>query len=420
MTSYAYVAIDASGSETRGTIKVENQLEAVRRIKQMGLFPTKVLSNNRTRRDQRALSLNKSRRGAFPRRVPNASLTAFTRQTATLLQAGMPLLRGLRILRDQEEHPGLRHIIDDLSEHIESGGTLAEALAAHPRIFNALYINMVRAGEMGGSLDLALARLAEFMEKARRVRNKVKAAMFYPVAVLIVAAGILVLLMGFIVPRFEAVFEGLMHGQPLPTFTRFVLGISSVIKTHTLELGIGAALLLGCWTVVSRTRNGRTCIDRLKLSAPGIGAVWRKLAISRFARTLGTLSTNGVPILQSLTIARETAGNVLVERVIARIHERVKQGDPIAPTLRESGIFPPLVAGMVDVGEQTGALPDMLLKVADTYDEDVDNATSAMTSLIEPIMIVFLAVVVGSIVIAMFLPLISIITDLDKGGPKDV
>lgn len=419
MTNYAYVAIDASGSETRGTIKVENQLEAIRRIKQMGLFPTKVLSDGRNRRNEPRARVRAPRRRTS-RKVPIAPLTAFTRQTATLLQAGMPLLRGLRILRDQEEHPGLRRIIDEVSDHIESGGTMAEAMGAHPRVFNALYVNMVRAGEMGGALDVSLARLADFMEKARRLRGKVRAAMFYPAAVLVVAVGILVLLMGFVVPRFEAVFAGLMQGQSLPVFTRMVLGFSNALKAHALFIGVAAGAVVMCWTLVARTRTGRMLIDRVKLSAPGIGPVWRKLAISRFARTLGTLSMNGVPILQSLTIARETSGNVLVERVIASIHERVKEGDPIAPTLKASGIFPPLVAGMVDVGEQTGALPDMLLKIAETYDEEVDNATSAMTSLIEPVMIVFLAVVVGSIVIAMFLPLISIITDLDKGGPQDV
>jgi type IV pilus assembly protein PilC len=258
------------------------------------------------------------------------------------------------------------------------------------------------------------------MEKARKIRGKVKAAMFYPCAVLLVAAAILVLLMAFVVPRFQQVFDGLLQGRSMPAFTLFVMSLSNFFKHHYLEIFIGAAVLFGALVLTGRTKWGRHILDQIRLTAPGIGPVLRKLAISRFARTLGTLIGSGVPILQALAISRETAGNVVVGRVIQSIHERVKEGDPMAPTLKASGIFPPLVAGMVDVGEQTGAVPEMLLRIADTYDDDVDNAASAMTSLLEPIMIVFLAVVVGSIVIAMFLPLIRIMTDLTPGsGAED-
>jgi type IV pilus assembly protein PilC len=420
MSSFAYVAVDPSGGETRGTLEVSDQIEAVRRIKQMGLFPTQVFSQSRMR-ERRAYTGTKRRGGLFIRRhVPLSTLTVFTRQTATLLKAGMPLLRGLRILRDQEENRTLQWVVDDVATRIEAGSSLTEAVEAHPKVFNGLFLNMVRAGEIGGALELTLCRLAEFMEKSRKIRGKVTAAMFYPCAVLLVAFGILVLLMAFVVPRFQQVFDGLLQGRSMPAFTVFVMSISTFFKHHFLEIFIGAAVLFGTGMLTARTKWGRYILDQFKITAPGIGPVFRKLAISRFARTLGTLIGSGVPILQALTISRETAGNVVVGKVIQTIHNRVKEGDPMAPTLKESGIFPPLVAGMVDVGEQTGAIPEMLLRIADTYDDDVDNAASAMTSLLEPVMIVFLAVIVGSIVVAMFLPLIRIMTDLTPGsGAED-
>jgi type IV pilus assembly protein PilC len=243
----------------------------------------------------------------------------------------------------------------------------------------------------------------------------VKAAMFYPCAVLLVATVILVLLMTFVVPRFQEVFSGLLNGRPMPAFTLLVLNISQAVKHHLLATVLaltGAAALIG---IALRTGPGRLLFDGLKLHAPALGPVFRKLAIARLTRTLGTLMGSGVPILQALTIVQKTTGNVVVGAAVNAIHGAVKEGDPIAPTLKSSGVFPPMVAGMVDVGEQTGALPEMLMKVADTYDEQVDNAASAMTSLLEPILIVFLAVIVGSIVIAMFLPLIRVMIDLSAG-----
>jgi type IV pilus assembly protein PilC len=293
-----------------------------------------------------------------------------------------------------------------LSQEIENGSSFAEAVAAHPEVFNRLYVNMVRAGEIGGALETTLRRLAEFMEKGRKIKGKVKAALYYPGAVLVIAFGIVVLLMTFVVPRFKEVFAGLSNGVPMPAFTLFVFKLSEVVKSHAglALLTITAASIL--FSLALRTTWGRWSFDRFKLAMPVLGQLFRKVAISRFARTLGTLAGNGVPILQALTIVKETAGSMAVGELISRVHDNVKQGDPIAPTLRTSPLFPAMVAGMVDVGEQTGALPEMLMKIADTYDEEVDNAASAMTSLLEPLLLVFLAVVVGSIVIAMFLPII--------------
>jgi len=419
MSNYAYVAVDPQGIEMRGTLEVPDQGEALRRIKEMGLFPTKLRAagEGRTRAARIRPHFDaawKKKALAIPVlgvRVKPASLTIFTRQIATLVEAGMPLLRSLRTLEEQEENRLLKGIIGDLALAIEGGSSFSEAVAMHPKVFNRLYVNMVKAGEIGGALEVTLQRLAEFMEKAQKIKGKIKAAMFYPCAVMFVAAGILTIMVVFVVPRFKLVFMDLLGGRPMPAFTVFVLGICEAVKNHLLITSAGAAAVATVFFLGLRTEWGRWAFDKFKLTMPVLGPLFRKAAISRFARTLGTLVGSGVPILQALTIVKETAGNVILGHVISNVHEHVKEGDPIAPTLKASRVFPAMVAGMVDVGEQTGALPEMLMKIADNCDQDVDNAASAMTSLLEPIMIVFLAVVVGSIVIAMFLPILRIITD---------
>jgi type IV pilus assembly protein PilC len=422
MSSYCYEAVDAGGFRIQGTMEVASQGEALRRVKEMGLFPTRIAEARRPRRRQaNPRSKMASRRNTFVLPIPILAgrvkprvLAVFTRQLATLVEAGMPLLRGLRILQEQEENPILKRILDDMSVSIEGGSSMSEALAAHPKVFNQLYVNMVKAGELGGALEITLRRLAEFMEKARKIKGKVKAALFYPTAVLIVAAIILGILMVYIVPRFQLVLEGLLGGRPMPAFTLLVFRISRAVTDHFL-LTILSLIGLGVTSqVLLRTNQGRLWFDRLKLRMPMLGPVFRKMAISRFARTLGTLLGTGVPVLQALSIVKETAGNVAVSRVISEVHESVKEGETMAAPLKASNVFPAMVAGMVDIGEQTGALPDMLLRVANNYDDEVDDAVNAMTSLLEPIMIVFLAVVVGSIVIALFLPILAV---LGGGAP---
>jgi len=414
MSNYSYVAIDPGGFEMRGTLQVADQSEALRRIKEMGLFPTKLTPTcqRQGRRIQpRRSPLPRSRLLSVPwfgSRIKPAALAVFTRQLATLVEAGMPLLRGLRLLQEQERRGLVRRVTGEVAISIESGSSFWEALGQHPRVFDQLFLSMVKAGEISGALEQTLRRLAEFMEKARQLKGKVKAAMYYPCAVLVVASGILLLLMTFVVPRFRAVFEGLTNGASMPAFTLFVFRLSEFIRHKAVVAilaGTALALLfLGCL----KTKQGRNTFDRFELALPVVGGLFRKAAISRFARTLGTLIGSGVPILQALTIVKETAGNVVVGQVIADVHEKVKQGEPIADTLKHSGVFPAMIAGMVDVGEQTGALPEMLAKIADGCDEEVDNAAAAMTSLLEPILIVVLAVIVGSIVIAIFLPLVRI------------
>ncbi len=438
MPKFNYVALDARGNETKGSIDVGSQNEAIGRVKEMGLFPTKISEAEKEK------SADKSKAKGKPAAKPGAKgkgkggamqinikipglggkvkpkvLTTFTRQLATLVDAGLPLLRGLRVLEKQERNAALKKILGDLAQSIEGGSTFSEALAQHPKVFNKLFVNMVKAGELGGVLEVVLKRLAEFSEKAQKIKGKVKAALFYPSAVMIVAVGIMVLLLTFVVPKFKEVFAGM--GVKMPGFTLFVLAVSDIIKNNILgTMGVMVAVFI-VFMLLIKTKLGRRLWDKFTLIMPAFGPVISKVAISRFTRTLGTLVTSGVPILQALTIVRETAGNVIIANAVQKIHESVKEGETITAPMEGSGVFPPMVVSMVDVGEQTGALPEMLLRIADDYDEQVDNAVAAMTSLLEPIMIVFLAVIVGSIVIAMFLPLIAMISSLsgEGGGGKD-
>lgn len=436
MPKFNYVAMDSRGKETKGTLEVGNQNEAINRLKEMGFFPTKVVEAERGKpktqkkggkaapaggKDAKKGGININLNIKIPGlsgRVKPKVLTTFTRQLATLVDAGLPLLRGLRVLERQEKNPTLKSAIADLAVAIEGGSTFSEGLAQHPKIFNRLFVNMVKAGELGGVLEVVLNRLAEFMEKAEKIKGKVVAAMFYPSAVIIVAVAILAILMVFVIPKFEEIFKDMLEGRPLPGFTEFILNISRIVAGHFIISSLSVIGFFIVLKLIIKTRLGRRLFDRFKLSFPLLGPVVNKVAISRFARTLGTLVSSGVPILQALTIVKETSGNVIIGNAVAAVHESVKEGETITAPLDASNVFPPMVISMVDVGEQTGALPEMLLKIADTYDDEVDNAVSAMTSLLEPIMIVFLAIVVGSIVIALFLPLITLIDQLgsETGG----
>ena len=418
MSNYLYEAVDTSGLKSRGLLAVADQTEALQRIKEMGLFPVKVW-RAAAQTGTRSLARHKPFRlpaWMTDRSIKPAALAVFTRQLATLSDVGMPLLRGLRLLHEQEENRTMRRVLTEVALTVETGGTLSDALAAHPKVFNRLYVNMVKAGETGGILELVLRRQAEFMEKALKIKSKIKAAMFYPMAVMFVAAGIITLLLTFIIPRFQAVFDGLLNGRPLPAFTLAVLKISEVFKSHFVVAGAVLLALFAAFQFLIRTKNGRRWFDHFKLVMPVGGKIARKVALSRFARTLGTLLGSGVPILQALAIVKETVGNVVVGSMVSKIHDNVKEGGTLADPLKASRIFPAMIGGIVDVGEQTGALPDMLLKIADTCDEEVDNSVTALTSLLEPVMIVLLALIVGSIVVAMFLPIIDIINNPGFGG----
>ena len=423
MPKFKYMAMDAKGREVTGDVEAENQTAALTKIREKGFFPTNVTDatgaakpgkkkSARAAPGQGGMMKMELKLPAFMSRVKTKQLTIFTRQLATLIDAGLPLLRGLQVLQKQEKNAALKKCVREMAESIESGSTFAEALAQHPRIFNKLFVNMVRAGEVGGVMDVVLLRLAEFMEKAAKIKRKIVSAMVYPVVVLVMSMVILTLLMIFIVPKFQEIFADLLEGQALPGLTQFVLSVSTTMS-HRLPLVIVViAAIVVLLKLLARMKWGRYAIDTLKLHAPVFGAMVQKTAIARFTRTLGTLMSSGVPVLQALNIVRETVGNEVIARAVSLVHDSVKEGENIAPPIEASKVFPPMVVSMVEVGEETGAVPEMLMKIADGYDDEVDTTVAGLTSIIEPILIIFLALIVGSIVIALFLPLVSIIGKL--------
>jgi type IV pilus assembly protein PilC len=427
MPRYTYIALDSRGQESTGLVDAASTNEAIGQLRQAGYFPTNVYEEGIAAAVEPKTARQKTKAPRAERKAGGKNIVLFqkktvkpkvmmifTRQLATLIDAGLPLLRGLNVLAKQERDSVLKGTINKLADSVQGGSTFSEGLAQHPRLFNDLYVNMVKAGELGGVLEVVLTRLAEFQEKAQKIKNKVVAAMVYPVIVLVLALAIMTFLMIFIVPRFEAIFHDMLGDKPLPTITLFVIGVSNFMQNHwAILLGVLVGLIVS-YKMASRTRAGRVVLDRVKLRAPLFGDLIRKTSISRFSRTLGTLVTSGVPILQALNITRETAGNVVIARAIAQVHDSVKEGESIVQPLEASGAFPPMVISMIDVGEETGQLPEMLLKIAEVYDDEVDNSVAALTSLLEPIMIVILALIVGTIVIALFMPLISIISGLQQ------
>jgi type IV pilus assembly protein PilC len=423
MPRFNYVALDARGQESSGVLEAGSQAEAVAQLRQSGYFPKSVTDEGKgpKRKATKAPGATAARKEIkinipFLERktIKPRVLMIFTRQLATLIDAGLPLLRGLSVLAKQEPDPVLKKVISAIADSVQAGGTFSESLSGHPKIFNKLYVNMVKAGELGGVLEIVLLRLAEFQEKAQKIKNKVVSAMFYPAIVLIIAVVIMAFLLVFIVPKFEAIFADMLGGKPLPGLTQFVIATSNLLKNNIIIIlgAIGGIVFL--YKYLANTPKGAAAIDAFMLKAPVFGDLTRKSSISRFTRTLGTLVTSGVPILQALNITRETAGNAVIANSITRVHDSVKEGESIVVPLEASGVFPPMVISMIDVGEETGQLPDMLLKIAEVYDDEVDNAVTGITSLLEPVMIVFLAVVVGTIVIALFLPLISIISGMQQ------
>ncbi len=427
MATFQYEAVNTkSGKTEKGELPAASQAEALARLQEMGLTPLKLeQAKAASKKTKRAKGKKGAKKGigqmqisipGMGGRVKEKILTIFTRQLAQLTSAGLPLLTGLKVLEKQEKDATLRRILGELSEVIEGGGTFSEGLAQHPKVFNKLFVSMVKAGELGGVLEVVLDRLAMFMEKAMKIKGKVKAAMFYPIAVLVVAVVIMGILLVFVIPKFKDVFADMLGKDGLPAFTELVLSISDTVRLNATGTMCGVFACFFTFSMIGRTNFGRYILDKMSLFFPVIGPVVERVAIARFARTLGTLINSGVPILQALNIVKDTSGNVVVARAVQDVHDSVKEGETIVAPLDASRVFPPMVISMVDVGEKTGDMPQMLEKIADTYDEEVDRAVESLTSLIEPIMIVFLAVIVGGIVIAMFLPLIVMIESL--GGAE--
>ena len=348
----------------------------------------------------------------FGGRVKDKDLTVFTRQIATMINAGLPLVQSLEVLASQQPNKQFKRILTKIREDVEGGSTFAASLKQHPTVFTPLYMSMVEAGEAGGFLDTVLNRLAGYIEKSMALRRKVKGAMIYPATIITVAVAVVIFLLIFVIPTFKTLFEGFGAALPLPT--RIVLELSRLVRTHVVTvLGafVGTVFVLRFYY---RTERGKKVIDSLLLRLPIIGQLIRKVSVAKFTRTLGTLVSSGVPILDGLNITARVAGNKVVEEAILKTRSSIAEGKTIADPLGASGIFPPMVVQMISVGEQTGALDSMLAKIADFYDAEVDQAVSNLTTLLEPIMIVFLGVVVGGVIIAMYLPIFKLVTVIGR------
>jgi len=341
------------------------------------------------------------------------TVTLFNRQMATLLEAGLPLLRALETLTRQQKRADFKAVLEEISDGIRAGQRFSDGLARFPRIFDTLSLNMVRAGEAGGVLEVVMARVALFQERSQRLRGKVQAAMIYPLIVMLVAVGIVGFLIAYVIPQFQGVFATMLRGQALPGLTQLVLDLSGFVQRAWWAL---LALPLGGWVALKglrRTDFGERALDGLLLQTPVLGDWIRHLAIARFARTFGTLVTSGVPLLEALQSSQSVLGNRRIREAMDTVHDRVRAGASLAEPLAETAVFPPMVSSMIAVGEETDRLDEVCASLADTYEEEVDRTVTALTSILEPVMIVLLAVVVGTIVVALFLPIISIIQYLN-------
>lgn len=418
MAKFRFKAVDSQGKEVMSTVEADSQGAAIEKIRAMKLTPKAIglVREDASAAADPAPKAAKPKKAAKSIKLPSfggvktKDLMVLTRQLATLVDAGLPLTRGLRVLHRQTTNETLKDALGGMLETVETGNTFSESLGNYPKIFNHLYVNMVKAGEAGGVLETVLNRLAEFMEKAEKIKNKVKGAMTYPIVVLCAALGIVVFLMLAVIPKFQQIFTDLLGSdEGMPALTQFVINLSEWVQQYwlfALAGGVGAFILS---KIFAKTPYGSYMKDVIALRAPVFGQLTQKTVVARLTRTLGTLLSSGVPVLQALSIVKETTGNQVVAKALQLVHDSVKEGEGMTAPLGASGVFPPMVVSMVEVGEETGALPEMLIRVANTYDDEVDNAVAAMTSIIEPIMIIFLAVIVGGIVIAMFMPLISII-----------
>ena len=414
MPVFHYVALDPHGAEVKDEIEALSQKEAISKIRNMGYFPTKVRAHGAAKKAAaRGAAVPKPRRGAGGK-VKVKLVAQFARQLSTLQDAGLPILRSLRILQEQQKAGTFKRVVGYVADDIEGGSTLSEAMSRFPRSFDRLFVSMVAAGETGGVLDLILARVADFMEKHEKLKSRVKSAMVYPVVVLCAAFAMLLGLMKYVIPKFNDVLNELLAGEKMNVVTRTVLGVSNWIAYRfgwavILAIPFVAVFLL---RVSKQFRGGRLVLDTIKLKLPVIGNLSSKVSVARWTRTLGTLISAGVPILDAINVTRETAGNEVHANMLGNVHDSIRQGDTFASPLRQSKTVDLIVSNMVSVGEETGDLDKMLLKVADNYDEQVDVLVASMMSLLEPIMILMLGAIVLVIVLAIFLPMIQAISAL--------
>ncbi len=425
MATFTYEALDEAGKTQKGSVEANSRDEAVVRIKSMRLYPSDVreqkVKKSAVTEAGKPAAAKKKRRGAGGK-VKAKVLTTFTRQLSTLQDAGLPLLRSLQILESQQKPGKLKNVLMGVTEDVEGGSSLSDAMAKFPKAFDTLYTKMVAAGEVGGVLDVILQRLAEFMEKSERLKRKIKGAMVYPIVVVAVSMIILTAIMWFIIPKFEAIFAD--FGVALPALTRWLMASSRWVaggmpgqQVPGIIIVLPAPFIFWIlFKLIRTTGPGKAVTDTLMLYAPIFGNLVRKTTIARFTRTLGTLIAAGVPILEAIRITKETCGNYVFEKALGKVHDSVREGESFAEPLRLSKTCDAIVVNMIDVGEETGEMDAMLLKIADNYDEEVDVAVEALVSLLEPLMVVLLGGIVGTIVVAMFLPLVAMIESLQGGG----
>lgn len=423
MGTFAYEALNAAGKPQKGTIEASNTDDAIQRIKSQGFFPTSVREQKVKKSviaDDTSKAKKKPKKGLSFGKVKPKQLTLFTRQLSTLQDAGLPLLRSLQILEGQQRPGLMKNTLLGVCEDVEGGASLSDAFTKHPKCFDRLYCKMVNAGEIGGVLDIILQRLATFMEKSQSLKRKIKGAMIYPIVVVIIAALILTFIMIFIIPKFQEIFAD--FGVALPMLTVWLTNSSSWVA------GINPGQKIGGWVflliapfvtviffkLIRKSGPGRSITDWILIKLPIFGPLVKKSTIARFTRTLGTLISAGVPILEAILITRDTSGNAVFEKALNKVHDSIREGETFADPLRESKTCDAIVVNMIDVGEETGEMDTMLLKIADNYDEEVDVAVGSLLKLIEPLMVVVLGGIVGTIVVAMFLPLVAMINSLQS------
>ncbi len=405
MAKFAYKALNKEGKEQFGIVEAESQALAINDVRTLGLYPTQVREARKSD-EKRVRKARGGDTGFYIGGVKLKQLVVMTRQLATLIDAGLPLLRSLNVLISQLKPCKMKDILREAADDVQAGSTLSEALAKHPKVFDRLYVNMVRAGEAGGLLEVVLNRLAMFMERRQALKRRVKGALIYPIAVIVIASGIVSFLLVKVVPVFAEIFADFGSGLPAPTQFLVNAGDFMKLKWWLLLVIINGTII--SIKLLSKSHTVKRVFDRIVLRLPLFGDLIVKVSVARFARTLGTLITSGVPILQALKITRDTISNEVIQNAVQRVHDSIKEGDTMAQPLDESKVFPQMVVNMIDVGEETGSLDAMLMKVADIYDAEVEAAVEALLALMEPAIIVFLGGIIGFIVVSLYLPIFTL------------
>ncbi len=405
MPQFTYTFRNYEGRTEKGVLQALNEEQLRKRLFAKGITPDSV------RLDSESSAVNNKLK------VNLGVLTVFCRQFSTMIDAGVPLVKALRILTEQTDDKNFKIILQDLSAKVEEGESLSNAMELYPRVFSTLFVGLVRSGEVGGVLDKVLDRLAEFLEKEVKLRRKVKSSMTYPIIVLTASLAVVIFLISYIVPKFVELFENMnMEHDSFPAATQFLINLSNTINNSWPKLLFGTIICIFTFRWWSNTHSGKRAFDRLKLKLPVFGTLTSKVILSRFSRTLGTLLGSGVPILQALETVAGTVNNILVSEEILRSRDRITAGESLSYTISSSPYFPPIVVHMIQVGEESGSLDFMLHKIADFYDDEVDTALASLTAALEPLLILILAVVVGFIVIAMFMPSLQVMNGLSEGA----